>query len=61
MWVDFDKDSFGGMDVDLEEAGLVEGRVEQREQALRRAIALSRALFSLPTGVGEGREHAPGV
>ena len=34
MWVDFDKDSFGGMDVDLEEAGLVEGRVEQGEKTL---------------------------
>ena len=61
MGVDLDEDALGGVDVDLEQPGLVEGRVEQREQALRRAIALSPALVSLPTGAGEGREHAPGV
>ncbi len=34
MWVHFDEDSFGGVDVNLEEAGFVERRVEQREQTL---------------------------
>ena len=35
MWVDFYKDSFSGMDVDLKEASLVEWRVEQGKEALK--------------------------
>lgn len=31
---DFDKDAFGGVDVDLELAGFVDGRVEEGEEAL---------------------------
>jgi chitinase len=33
-WVDFDEYAFGGVDVDLELAGLVDGRVEESEKAL---------------------------
>ncbi len=33
-WADFDEDAFGGRDVDLEEAGLVHGGVEEGEEAL---------------------------
>lgn len=32
--VDLDEDALGGVDVDLEEAGLVEGRVEEGEETL---------------------------
>ena len=34
MGVDLDEDALGGVDVDLEQPGFVEGRVEQREQTL---------------------------
>ena len=33
--VDFDEDASGGVNVDLQLAGLVEGRVEEGEEALR--------------------------
>lgn len=32
--VDFDEDSLGGLDVDLEFTGLVDGRVEEGEKTL---------------------------
>lgn len=34
--VDFDKDASCGVDVDLQQARLVQGRVEQREEALKK-------------------------
>jgi hypothetical protein len=33
---DFDEDAFGGVDVDLEFAGFVDGGVEEGEEALER-------------------------
>jgi hypothetical protein len=42
---DFDEDAFGRVDVDLEFAGFVDGRVEESEQTLRdlRLILISAA------------------
>lgn len=31
---DLDQDPFGGLDIDLQPSGLVDGRVEKREEAL---------------------------
>jgi hypothetical protein len=33
-WADFDQNAFSGVDVDLELAGLVDGRVQECKQAL---------------------------
>lgn len=33
-WADFDQDTFGSMDVNLELSGLVDGRVKKCEEAL---------------------------
>lgn len=36
MRVDLNEDALGGVNVDLEPAGLVEGRVEEGEEALEK-------------------------
>ena len=41
MGVDLDEDALGGVDVHLEEASLVERRVEEGQEALRRARSRS--------------------
>ena len=33
-WADLDQDAFGGVDIDLQLAGFVDGRVEQSKQTL---------------------------
>lgn len=33
-WIDFDQDAFGSVDKDLQPSGLVDGRIQERKQAL---------------------------
>lgn len=62
MGVDLDEHAFGGVDVDLEQAGLVQGRVEEGEQTLGRSMSANeghrQASRTLTWWVMSGRASA---
>lgn len=39
MRIDFDQNAFGGVDIDLEKAGLIERRVKKSEETLEKAVS----------------------
>ena len=49
-WADFDKNPFGSVNVDLEFAGFVNGRIEEGEEALRTEV--SRSQLKSSRGIG---------
>lgn len=53
--VDLDEDALGRLDVDLQQAGLVQRRVEEREKALISSVETRAALTDLVRDVGPRR------